>query len=55
MIGRQPLSPRFRALRAQWATDALRPPAPPAEPSVEYTIGLDLGQAKDYLAAGEPE
>ncbi len=43
-----PLTPQFRALRAQW--DAPLPPAPARETEVEYTIGLDLGKSQDYSA-----
>jgi hypothetical protein len=49
MIGRQPLSPHFRALRAQWAADAPLPDLPP-QTEIEYTVGLDLGQLQDFSA-----
>ena len=48
MIDRQPLSPRFRALPAQW--DAPVPQAPPPQTEIEYTVGLDLGQLQDFSA-----
>jgi hypothetical protein len=50
MIDRQPLSPRFRALRAQWEADTSLPPDPPPQTEIEYTIGLDLGKLQDYSA-----
>jgi hypothetical protein len=48
MIDHQPLSPQFRAMRAQWA--APLPPDPPPQTEIEYTVGLDLGQLQDFSA-----
>src|SRR5580700_2042638 len=50
MIDSQPLSPQFRAFRAQREMAAYRIPDPPAETSVEFTVGLDLGKSQDYSA-----
>jgi hypothetical protein len=49
VFSRQPLSPRFQALQAQWNLDApVIVETPKTE--IEYTIGLDLGQLQDFSA-----
>jgi len=47
---RQPLSPRFRAMKAEWEAVTPLPPEPPRQTSIEYTVGLDLGKLQDYSA-----
>jgi hypothetical protein len=50
MFAQQPLTRRVHAFREQCEAAALEALEPPAETSVDYTIGLDLGKLQDYSA-----